>query len=529
VEKLKNHIKDIVKEMMNELTDNSSGVQEFIAYIEKDDKALKHILSAFPQFQNIKDVKEYIKEIGYDDWKELENELEDYKRSLNEEGSTTAGVGGYLSPKAFAKKGQKINAATATAKKQGMKTTSGMPKNSKMLDYKELWPGKKSAMNEEKDSFTHDGHEYKVGDTIKYKGFGYTITYINDVIVKLKSNATGKEIMVNYSQLKENKKTTGSGRRFIPTEFEFPSFLLKPITVGNEEPRIYFKIVSKDGESVLLIDPLIATALGAIERGRTSFNKQQYLSALTKLLSDRVPANVRGMIKKYSIGADIQSNGFMALPLRMTKRKTSNLSMGNTIVRMNDRGINVLKAIKADPSKADGFENELQFLVYLYKNKETTPAEYAKKIGISTNMASRIANTLAKQEAVDADTTQSSEEEGDTWYIINPYSAGLASGINTPIYEELMNAVKGKLLNEVSYNKFKKDVSYRSKTEMLHRGIKEVKKKLQEINRIVEYTSRMKQELSEGEGVQYWTRTEAQLQQVAEMVNNLNEKINKLK
>ena len=64
---------------------------------------------------------------------------------------------------------------------------------------------------------------------------------------------------------------------------------------------------------------------------------------------------------------------------------------------------------------------------------------------------------------------------------------------------------------------------------MLHRGIKEVKKKLQEINRIVEYTSRMKQELSEGEGVQYWTRTEAQLQQVAEMVNNLNEKINKLK
>ena len=64
---------------------------------------------------------------------------------------------------------------------------------------------------------------------------------------------------------------------------------------------------------------------------------------------------------------------------------------------------------------------------------------------------------------------------------------------------------------------------------MLHKGIKEVKRKIQEIDRIVEYTSRMKQELSEGDAVQYWARTEAQLHQISEMVNNLNEKINKLK
>lgn len=100
---------------------------------------------------------------------------------------------------------------------------------------------------------------------------------------------------------------------------------------------------------------------------------------------------------------------------------------------------------------------------------------------------------------------------------------------NTEINESIDELVKSKLLNEVSYGKFKKDISYRSKTEMLHKGIKEVKKKIQEIDRIVEYTSRMKQELSEGDAVQYWTRTEAQLQQISEMVNNLNEKINKLK
>ena len=105
----------------------------------------------------------------------------------------------------------------------------------------------------------------------------------------------------------------------------------------------------------------------------------------------------------------------------------------------------------------------------------------------------------------------------------------IKSQAGTKINESIEKIVKSKLLNEVSYGKFKKDISYRSKTEILHKGIKEVKRKIQEIDRIVEYTSRMKQELSEGDAVQYWTRTEAQLHQISEMVNNLNEKINKLK
>jgi len=453
VEKLKNHIKKIVKEMMNELSDNSAGVQDFLTYIQNDSNALKHIMSAFPRFKNIEDIKEYIKEIGYDDWQELEAELEDYK-SLNEEGSTTAGVGGYLTPKAFAKKGQKMNAATATAKKQGMKTTSGMPKNSKMLDYKELWPGKKSAMNEEENkenTLTYRGNEYKVGDVIRYSGAGYKIIDINKaqvtdnseprlISVKLKSINTGREIMRNASQLgsvQEAAAIKGKGRRFIPKEFEFPSFLLEPISLRNEEPKKYFKIVSKGDEYILLVDPLVVTSFNEIERGRTSFEKEQKLAALTRYIKERIPQQVRGLMKKYSKGVrSSTTGGFVPLPLVLTKI-------------------------------------------------------------------------------------------GDSYFIQNPSvgSDNIKSDIGTPLYEAINKA----LVNEVSYNKFKKDVSYRSKTEMLHRGIKEVKKKLQEINRIVEYTSRMKQELSEGEGVQYWTRTEAQLQQVAEMVNNLNEKINKLK
>jgi len=319
------------------------------------------------------------------------------------------------------------------------------------------------------------------------------------------------------------------GRRYIPDQFEFPEFLLKPITVGREEPRVYFKIVSKGDESVLLIDPLVAVALGGIERGRTSFDKQQDLSALTRFLSDKMPSSVRGLVKKYSTGADIQSNGFMALPLVMSKKPMSGSSTKNSIVTINDKGINVLKAIKANPSKGEGFEDELQFLVYLYKNKETTPAEYADAVGVSSMLASRVANTLNKQGAVNMETAQDTGVEGDAWYIRNPFKAGTTPGINTPMYESLKNTIKEELLNEVTYHKFKNEVKFRTKNEQLHKAIREVKRKLSEIDRIVEYTSRMKQELSEGEeGIKYWRVTEKYVGQIAETINQLSNKIKNL-
>lgn len=82
-------------------------------------------------------------------------------------------------------------------------------------------------------------------------------------------------------------------------------------------------------------------------------------------------------------------------------------------------------------------------------------------------------------------------------------------------------------LTEVSYNQFKKNISFRSKNEMLHKAIKEVKRKLQEIDSIVEYTSRVKQELSENEdGLQQWKKSEKVIHEIHEMVANLNEKIN---
>jgi hypothetical protein len=95
--------------------------------------------------------------------------------------------------------------------------------------------------------------------------------------------------------------------------------------------------------------------------------------------------------------------------------------------------------------------------------------------------------------------------------------------------ESLQKLIEQELLNEVTYSKFKKDVKHRTKSEQLHKAIREVKRKLMEIDRIVEYTSRMKQELSEDEGgISYWKATQSNIGKISEMVNQLNNKIKNL-
>ena len=100
---------------------------------------------------------------------------------------------------------------------------------------------------------------------------------------------------------------------------------------------------------------------------------------------------------------------------------------------------------------------------------------------------------------------------------------------NENMNNTLTDIIKEELLNEVTYHKFKNEVKFRTKNEQLHKAIREVKRKLMEIDRIVEYTSRMKQELSEGEeGLKYWKKTESNIATISEMVNHLNNKIKNL-
>jgi len=152
----------------------------------------------------------------------------------------------------------------------------------------------------------------------------------------------------------------------------------------------------------------------------------------------------------------------------------------------------------------------------------STPFAFAKK-GQKTNAAVKTAQSQGMKLAP---TGMPSDSK------IKDYKA-IWKSAEKPSYkmykESLEDIIKEELLNEGTYKQFKKEVKFRTKAEQLHKAMREVKRKINEIDRIVDYTQRMKQELSEGDGVQYWGRTEKAVAQISEMVNHLNTKINNLK
>ena len=81
-----------------------------------------------------------------------------------------------------------------------------------------------------------------------------------------------------------------------------------------------------------------------------------------------------------------------------------------------------------------------------------------------------------------------------------------------------------------SYSKFKTETKTRGKSDQFHQAVREVRRKVQEINRLFEYVNRLKTELSEGEGgLKYKIHTEKALAKIKEMVSELNQNIKKFK
>lgn len=83
-------------------------------------------------------------------------------------------------------------------------------------------------------------------------------------------------------------------------------------------------------------------------------------------------------------------------------------------------------------------------------------------------------------------------------------------------------------INE-GYAQFRNATKMRSKPDQFHQAVKEIKKKMNEINRIFEYVDRLKTELSEGEDLKYKKYTENAFQQIKESAKALFLKSTKLK
>ena len=81
-----------------------------------------------------------------------------------------------------------------------------------------------------------------------------------------------------------------------------------------------------------------------------------------------------------------------------------------------------------------------------------------------------------------------------------------------------------------NYSRFKNETKTRGRADQFHQAIKEVRKKVQEINKVFEYVNMLKNELNEGEnGLKYKKHTEAAIGKIKEMVSELNAKVKKFK
>ena len=93
---------------------------------------------------------------------------------------------------------------------------------------------------------------------------------------------------------------------------------------------------------------------------------------------------------------------------------------------------------------------------------------------------------------------------------------------------EKMYALKKGL--QENYNKFKNNTKTRTKPEQFHSAVKEVKRRVDEINKLFEYMDRLKSELNEADGgLKYKKYTEKAIGQIKESTKQLFIKSIKLK
>ena len=82
-------------------------------------------------------------------------------------------------------------------------------------------------------------------------------------------------------------------------------------------------------------------------------------------------------------------------------------------------------------------------------------------------------------------------------------------------------------INESRYTQFKNQTTKPQPKEVLHRAIKEIQLKLDEVNKLIDYTTRIKGELCEGdEDIEYLKRTKNSIYKIYNKLKETFEKMN---
>lgn len=93
--------------------------------------------------------------------------------------------------------------------------------------------------------------------------------------------------------------------------------------------------------------------------------------------------------------------------------------------------------------------------------------------------------------------------------------------------EALKDMIKDELLNEISYRRFAENVSKVSSERKIARALNEVRKRIREIEQVIEYSHRLKTE-NTIKKESFWTSKTEQLGALSERLNELSNKIRTL-
>jgi len=81
-------------------------------------------------------------------------------------------------------------------------------------------------------------------------------------------------------------------------------------------------------------------------------------------------------------------------------------------------------------------------------------------------------------------------------------------------------------INEARYTQFKKQSQFRTPTQQLHMAVREIRRKIDEITKVVSFTERMRTELkASNEGMSYLNRTREAISKINEKLQELNNRI----
>ena len=96
----------------------------------------------------------------------------------------------------------------------------------------------------------------------------------------------------------------------------------------------------------------------------------------------------------------------------------------------------------------------------------------------------------------------------------------------THIRKNYPEAYKKFTINEARYSQFKRESQFRTPTQQLHIAVREIRRKIDEMSKVVSFTERMRTELkASNEGMTYLNRTREAISKINEKLQELNNRI----